>query len=195
MQLKTRIQALLKNELADFSLDDAFLQRSTADKIEDDCRKIVKSHFKDSYKPARSKRSLEDFLIVENGTKNWIDVKTHFAQLEVGFSMPNLVSIDRLRKTLNKPNEEIVYVFVSYTRTDKVYIKDVEVRYVYELDWSVLQIGNLGKGQLQIRDANKPLVYTIEGKESWMNRLKQEAISFYEKRIKAVEKELNTWKQ
>jgi hypothetical protein len=69
----------------------------------------------------------------------------------------------------------------------------VYLKYIWELDWSILGIGNLGKGQLQIKNANKEVIFTTEGKEVWGKKLNLEAVKFYNKRIEKIKKELLKW--
>ena len=108
--------------------------------------------------------------------------------------MPNLVSIDKLKRSLTNNNESIIYIFISYKRENgKLTIEHVYLKYVWELDWSILRIGALGKGQLQIKDANKSFIFTNEGREVWGKKLNVEAIKFYNKRIETIKKELLMW--
>ena len=193
-QIKEQLETLLKTNLQDFGLDDEFEQRSVGDKIENDCKEIAKQHFSTIYKGPRSKKSLEDFSITENEHINWFDVKTHFIQSTEGFSMPNLVSVDKLKRSLQNDNESIVYIFVSYKRENgKVLIQSVKLKYIWEIDWSMLGIGNLGKGQLQIKNANKDILFTNEGKQIWASKLKTEVVKFYNKRIEKIKKEITKW--
>ena len=192
--IKEVLEGLIRENLSSFELDEQFEQRSVGDKIENDCKEIAKRFFESNYISPRSKKSLEDFTLKFDNTINWFDVKTHFIQDVDGFSMPNLVSIDKLKTSLKNDNENIIYIFVSYKRENGVItIEDVYLKYIWELDWSVLGIGNLGKGQLQIKNANKKVIFTNEGKEVWDKKLKTEAIKFYNKRILATEKEILKW--
>ena len=192
--IKEVLEGLIKENLSNFELDEQFEQRSVGDKIENDCKEIAKRFFENNYISPRSKKSLEDFTLKFGDTTNWFDVKTHFIQEVDGFSMPNLVSIDKLKRSLVNNNENIIYIFVSYKRENGVItIEDVYLKYIWELDWSILGIGNLGKGQLQIKNANKEVIFTNEGKESWGKKLNLEAVKFYNKRIEKIKKELLKW--
>ena len=192
--IKEVLEGLIRENLSSFELDEQFEQRSVGDKIENDCKEIAKRFFESNYISPRSKKSLEDFTLKFDNTINWVDVKTHFIQDVDGFSMPNLVSIDKLKTSLKNDNENIIYIFVSYKRENGVItIEDVYLKYIWELDWSVLGIGNLGKGQLQIKNANKKVIFTNEGKEVWGKKLKTEAIKFYNKRILMTKKEILKW--
>jgi hypothetical protein len=192
--IKEVLEGLIRENLSDFELDEQFEQRSVGDKIENDCKEIAKRFFETNYISPRSKKSLEDFTLKFGDNINWFDVKTHFLQEVDGFSMPNLVSIDKLKRSLKNDNESIIYIFVSYKRENgKITIEHVYLKYIWELDWSILGIGNLGKGQLQIKNANKEVIFTTEGKEVWGKKLNLEAVKFYNKRIEKIKKELLKW--
>ena len=189
-----QLEQLLKQKLKNFQLSDAYGHRAVGDKIEDDCSQIVSEYCKDYYIKPRSKKSIEDFTIKIGDDINWIDVKTHYIQKVGGFSMPNLISIDKLRKSLINPNENISYVFVSYKRENGLVLIDkVLIKYIWELDWDILGIGSLGKGQLQIKDANKDLKFTNICKDGWAKLLKVKVKEYHQKRLKSIQKEIEVW--
>ena len=187
------ILSLLEDKLKDFTLHSDFEQRSVGDKIENICKSIVKEQYPNKYKKAKSKRSIEDFSLIGNDFIQYFDVKTHFIQ-ERGFSMPNLISIDRLRKTLSDVNKSLSYIFISYHRVDgEIKVSNIHIKYVWELDWSILRIGALGKGQLQIRNANNDFVFTDIGRDRWFDVLKKEAPKFYINEIQKIENYIHNW--
>lgn len=188
------LENLLRQNLTNFELSDAYGHRAVGDKIEDDCSQIANEYCNDYYIKPRSKKSIEDFTIKVGDNINWVDVKTHYIQDVKGFSMPNLISVDKLRKSLMNPNEHISYVFISYKRENGiVLIEDVLVKYIWELDWDILGIGSLGKGQLQIKDANKDLKFTNIGKDEWAKILKTKVKEYHQKRLKSIQKEIDLW--
>lgn len=188
------IHKILSENLTNFELSKSYGHRAVGDKIESDCSNIVMKHFVNEYKPPTSKRSIEDFSLVTTDHHNLFDVKTHFIQDTIGFSMPNLISVKRLKKLLENDLQSLSYVFVDYTRDDLgVIIKDVTVKYIWELDWTILSIGALGKGQLQIKDANKQLKFTDIGKQKWFDILKVNVNSFYQKEMMKIKKEIGEW--
>ena len=188
------LQKILHENLKGFKLTDDYGQRSVGDKIEYECSNISKRYFGDFHIDAKSKRSIEDFSIVKNNQYNFFDVKTHYVQDVNGFSMPNLISVKRLKKLLETNSQSLSYIFVDYTRKGgNVIIEDVIVKYIWELDWSILSIGALGKGQLQIKDANKKLTFTCIGKQKWFEILKSRVNEFYQKEILKINKELKSW--
>jgi len=105
--------------------------------------------------------------------------------------MPNLISIDRLKR-LDKP---LLYNFVKYDSHQKK-ILGIMVLDVYELNWEHLKIENLGAGQLQIK--NMEDFYQSPksniSKEEWLNELHQNAISFYNKLLGKTQRRIQAWK-
>jgi hypothetical protein len=158
-------------------------QRGIADRIEDSCNQIIKENF-DNVKDARSNRSIEDISIGDI----YIDHKSSDASRK--FKMPNMISIDRLKK-LDRP---LIYNFIVYDSKEKKILKTFALD-VYELNWEHLKIQNLGKGQLQITNMAKFLESptTTMSKEQWLNKLKTEAILFYKKVQKDAEKRQKEW--
>lgn len=196
IDIKKALIEAIKENLSGFDLSNSFKQRSVGDKIEDDCAEIVKRLFPDNYLPARSARSTEDFTLKFGENKTYVDIKTHFVQETEGFSMPNLISVDKLRKILSDEKLALAYVFIDYTRDAQGYvsIEKVEVKYVWELDWSMLGIGALGKGQLQIKNANKELVFTDIAKQEWLEILRSKVSEFYVRQIEKIKREQAKWK-
>jgi len=181
-KLKKEIRKCLLEKLT-FPESKHLQQRGIADKIELECNTVLTESFTNVV-PARSRRSIEDITINDC----YVDHKTTDAVLK--FKMPNLISIERLRK-LNKP---LIYTFVKYHSIEKKII-DVIVMDVYELNWDHLHIQNLGTGQLQIKDMGNFLKSprTTLTKEQWLQRLGQEAVSFYSKLLKKTENRKKEW--
>jgi len=162
-------------------------QRGIADKIEKICTtKIFDLQGGDIVvKEAKSKRTIEDVQVEQNMNIYKVDIKSHGVENE--FSMPNLISIDRLRKFYESENNYLVYAFIDYiTRDDVTTITKIEVKLVEELHWSMLAIQNLGKGQLQIKDMNNNLTFTEIDRNKWMATLKVKAVKYYDRLMEKV---------
>lgn len=193
MELKTNLHTYLKANLTDFALTPAFGQRSVGDKIESLIGDLVAQAYGATFAPAPSKRAIEDFSLTQAGQRTFCDVKTHFIQAD-GFSMPNLISVKRLRKLLLDPNQALLYIFVAYERDETmVYIKDLQLHYIWELAWESLGIGALGKGQLQIKNANLALTFTEMGREAWTAQLQGRVLAFYQQELKKITAEIKAW--
>lgn len=168
-------------------------QRTVADEIEMMCCAIAAKEFKNEYQEAKSVRSVDDFSIVVGDHVIMADVKSHYVQDE-GFSMPNLISVKRLKNILEDPTKELIYIFVDYTRKGtKVTLTEVKVLSVYQIDWRDLTIGALGLGQLQIKNANNAINESVVGREVWFQILKTKVVEFYNKEINKIQKQVDEW--
>ena len=190
------IKKVLQSNLSNFPLGDEFGHRAAGDKIEAESAKIFENILPDNFVPPKTTRTIDDFTLIFENSENLYDVKSHFIQEKKnGFSMPNLISVKRLKGLLEDDTKSLSYIFVDYTRQNKnVLVGDIDVRYIWELDWSILGIGALGKGQLQIKDANKKLVFTDMGKDAWFDILKIQVNEFYKKELIKIKKEIELWK-
>lgn len=194
MDIRETVEKLINDKLENFTLSDTMGQRTIGDKIEYLCSFIVANEYPDNYIESRSKRSTEDFTLLFDNETYYFDVKTHFIQEVAGFSMPNLASIEKLRNLLKEDDKSLLYIFVDYKRVgDSVTIEGVNVRYLWELDWSMLGIGALGKGQLQIKNANNDLVFCDIGKEKWYELLLENGYKYNENQLIKIEREMKKW--
>ena len=189
------IKTQLDEYLTDFELVDGGQQRTVGDLIESKVSEILKNTSSDlitEIRAPRSKKSIEDVTLVSSGVTYYIDPKTH--DVNSDFSMPNLTSIEKIKKLFLKSTEELVYVFVSYRIQEGVInIVDVKVFFIWELDISILGIGALGKGQLQIKNANESLVFTSKGKENWYDDFKKVVQVYLKKQITKIKKQIIDW--
>lgn len=195
--MKRIISNILKEEMSNFVIAEGSEQRSVGDIIEFQIKNILMGLVAtglvaDCVEP-RSKKSIEDVtLIGHDGVKYYIDPKSH--NVNSKFSMPNLTSVEKLRKLLSNNDKELVYVFVSYEVIGQnVNITSIDVKYVWELSFAMLRIGSLGKGQLQISDMNKDLKFTEIGKQEWFEELKSVVRDYHTQRIKQIEKDKLQW--
>jgi len=189
-----QLQEALDQEIRlDYTVNKNLMQRGIADIIEQDVSEIIlnlKSRIiKESYE-AKSKRSIEDVGLITNDYDDVkIDIKTH--DIESELSMPNLISIARLKKFYENDRNLLVYVFVKYiNHGNNVQVTQVRVRPIEQLNWECLTIGNLGKGQLQITDMNKVSFQNFMTRKDWMERLSYDAVIYYQKLIDKIQ---NNW--
>lgn len=197
--MKESILSYLEENLIDFEIPQGSEQRTVGDLVEYKVREICQKYSIENgikFVDRRSKKSLEDFTLVEKKDNievyNYFDPKTH--DEDADFSMPNLSSVDKLKKLLENPNQNLLNVFVSYKITNNfVSISHIDVRYIWELDFSILRIGSLGKGQLQISDMKKGILLTQEGRDEWYGKLKKLVNTYHVQQIKRIEKEKLKW--
>lgn len=193
--VKTYILELLEEQLQNFDLVDGGQQRTVGDLIESKVSEILynsNNELISEKRGPRSKKSIEDVTLISNGVTYYVDPKTH--NINSDFSMPNLTSVDKIKKLFNTPNQELIYVFVSYEVTDGVIvIKDIKVFFIWEIDSTILGVGALGKGQLQIKNANDELVFTNKGKTAWFSDFKVLVQQFLAKQIIKINKQIVEW--
>jgi hypothetical protein len=182
--IKEQITSTLKEHLRFPDFTDHLQQRGIADVVETLCLQILEANL-DDVQPPKSRRSIEDINVGDV----YVDIKTSDASLD--FKMPNLISIDRLRKL----DKELIYTFVIYNACENT-IDRIFSLSVYELNWDHLAIQNLGKGQLQIKNMTKFLrspKSSLE-KEEWKQKLKSKAIEFYGKVKVDAQKRQDEWR-
>jgi hypothetical protein len=193
--IKELIKNLLYTNLQSFELVNGGMQRTVGDLIESKVTEILSnsdSELISEKRAPRSKKSIEDVTLVSNGVSYYIDPKTH--DKDSDFSMPNLTSVDKIKKLFSTDDHELIYVFVSYTiENGLVMIEDIKVFFIWELDISILGVGALGKGQLQIKNANNDLVFTSKGKQEWYSDFKKLVQDFLKKQITKINKQILVW--
>jgi hypothetical protein len=194
-QIKEHIKEILVENLQNFELVYGGQQRTVGDLIEKKVSEILynsKSQLITEKRPPRSKKSIEDITLISNEIKYYVDPKTH--DINSDFSMPNLTSIDKIKKLFDTDNEELIYILVTYSiRERMVSVEDIKVFFIWELDISILGVGALGKGQLQIKNANKELIFTNKGKLDWFSDFKKLVQSFLQKQITKINKQILEW--
>lgn len=193
--IKNHLTELITENLQDFNLVDGGQQRTIGDLVEKKVIEIIlqnQNPIINEVKLSTGKKSMEDVSVVSDGVTYMLDPKSHNVDSE--FSMPNLSSISRIKKLFDNDKKEMMYVFVDYRIFGQVVrIEDIKVLYLWELDMSMLGIGALGKGQLQIKNLNKELVISDEGKQIWYGKLKTQVKEYLAKQIKKIEKQKKEW--
>ena len=169
-------------------------QRGYADMIEKLVAEQAQKNSPSQFHKARSKRSIEDFSYQDTKQKTWFDVKSF--DVNSDFSMPNLVSVDRLRKVLSDPEQDLIYILVHYQLDHvkkTVSIEHIEFRPIYEIDPAVLAIQNLGKGVLQVKNMHNALDKFTGGREEWLKHISKMTFQFYNRQIQKFEKMKALW--
>ena len=182
--------SLDKNLPKEIPYEGSLMQRGIADLIEvivsDIILNLKDQSIKESYE-AKSKRSIEDVGLITRDYDNIkIDIKTHDSESDL--SMPNLISISRIKKFYENDKNLLLYVFVKYhTDNNSIHISEVIVKSIEQIDWGCLTIGNLGKGQLQITNMNDISFNDFLSRKDWMERLSYDVIIYYRSLINKIE--------
>jgi len=116
-----------------------------------------------------------------------VDVKTH--RMGTSFSMPNLISVERLATFYEDDQNVFAVLLVKYV-ADGTEIDVQEVRFlpIEFLNWSCLTVGALGWGQIQIANANRIEIRDKYSRKKWMLELCDAMLSFYPKEVLKIEK-------
>jgi len=194
-EVKAELVKLVKSGDSILSAKHSHGHRSVGDLVESHCALLAKSHFAGRYLPARGPRSTEDFTVTDGQSKVHVDVKSHLIRSAAGFSMPNLISISKLRSLLSDDSVSLLFLLVDYERLSSGSVKIIRATgaFVWEFSWEMLRIGSLGLGQLQIKNANQPMIFTSIGREKWLGELTVNAAAFYKSQMDKMSCELQKW--
>lgn len=161
-------------------------QRTSADQIEHAVRNLLLDSDSRFAKPV-GVRAPGDLLF--RGTKLChINIKT--TDLDKTFHMPNLISADNLWKIFS--NDQLFFLLRVTHRSGT--IAGTDFHDIRSIDWSNLQIGALGTGQLQIRNGLKPLTASSCSADEWMTQWRTIMLDFYDREAVKISKRLNKWK-
>lgn len=150
-------------------------QRAIADIIEND---FVQQIVEQGGEKPKSVRTIEDVSLNDV----LIDIKTR--DVNRSFSMPNLISIDRLAKSKDRT---IRYIFIDYeVNEDTAKVVGCYVKDIHTIPWECLAIQNLGLGQLQLVKPPQEQVFSGT-KDDWFETLRLKSIDFYTKQIAKFE--------
>jgi len=85
--------------------------------------------------------------------------------------MPNMIACSKVCDLLEEKNNNVLYIIIYYTYTSHyAQIEDIKVIPLESIDWNCLRFGNLGEGQIQIKNTNKPIqiVENANYRENWL---------------------------
>lgn len=176
-------QVLSGDEGLRIRVGNRLMQRGIADVLEKHVvsriiKFVEKSGLDVEATPAPSKRAIQDVLVRIGSTSFYVDVKSRDRGGQ--FSMPNLISIHRLDKLYRSPSNVVKLVMVDYRReADAIVIEKIHWRSIEEICWGSLAIQNIGKGQLQIRNARKDVGVYAGDRRDWIRDLHGAGADFY----------------
>ncbi len=183
------------NELIDYTFNIKDIQKSISDYISilsfDKISNLSYNNITVN-KPASSKL-IEDIDIKHQEQSYKIDVKSY--DVNKTLTVPNLISIDKARKCLSNKNNHIIYIFVNYQIVeDAIKIVKIFVKPIESLDWSYLDIQNIGKGQLQIKSLPNGIFFTDNvTRKEWLDKLIKKGEEYYEELLLRVFDYKNNW--
>lgn len=160
-------------------------QRGYADLIEAEVAASFQRQYPEKFHPPRSKRSVEDFSLRDETGDHWYDVKSF--DVNADFSMPNLISVDRLKKILKDPLQTLSYISVYYSVDHDKKVVDISNKLMYNvtmIDHSALAIQNLGLGILQLKNAKNSIPRFDGGEKEWESKFDKMCYDFYGKQTR-----------
>lgn len=129
------------------------------------------------------RRSMEDMAFYDNADNYYaIDVKTH--DMNTRFSMPNLISMQRLAKFYRNDTNTFCILIVDYKVVENhIEYQSCHFKPIEYFAWSCLTLGALGWGQIQIKDSNRLRFEEQPSRKRWMLELCDVASAFYDAEI------------
>lgn len=142
------------------------------------------------YSSEFARRAMADLAFSDpDGLYCVVDVKTH--RVGTAFSMPNLISVERLATFYEDDNCVFAVLMVKYfvigTKTEVQEVRFVPIEF---LDWGCLTVGALGWGQIQIANANTISIRDKYSRKEWMLELCDAMLNFYPKEVLKIEKRM-----
>ncbi len=169
-------------------------QRGIASMIENHIQSRFKSSKLFEYVEPESVRSIDDFTLKHEDHTYLIDVKTH--DDDRSFSMPNLISVERLYRLYeSNPHTSFCLLIVKYQKfsNNQKYVKDIKFMPIEQISWESLSIQNLGNGQIQITNLNKPIQKFNGSRQQWMAEFTLQTVKFNEKLKHKLEQRTHKW--
>ncbi|HVC44220.1 MAG TPA: hypothetical protein VND20_05340 [Candidatus Binataceae bacterium] len=130
-----------------------------------------------------ARRAMADLAFKDKlGNYYVVDVKTH--RENAAFSMPNLISVDRLARFYEDDANFFVILMVQYTVSGiRATISQVHFVPIEHLSWERLTIGALGNGQIQIANSKQIKIDPAKSRRSWMLEFCETMLTFYPREI------------
>jgi hypothetical protein len=190
------IRRILDSVHGETFYQDGLDQRGMASLIETYTQNKFKEQELFEYEEPKSVRSIDDFTLKIDGATSHtylIDVKTHDRDRK--FSMPNLISTERLYKLYQDTNVTFGIIIIDYESGNHKAkeICDTKFLPIEHISWESLSIQNLGMGQIQITNLNKDIKFFRGTRKEWMAELAIEMTKYHNKLVKKLKKRQNTW--
>lgn len=172
--------------------------RATGDAIESLIADKLDQFLEDwciEYSADFERRAMADIAFTDKeGFYCMVDVKTH--REDTKFNMPNLTSVDRLKKFYRDDKNVFALIFVKYAvQGNKVTVTDVIFGPIESLNWECLTIGSLGAGQIQIANSNNVKVKNNFSRKQWMQTFCDTMLNFYPKEISKIKDRIEGFTQ
>lgn len=135
---------------------------------------------------ATSRLDMKDVGFIHNNIEYIVDIKTHNTMTT--FNMPNITSVSRLMDLYKDTHKEFSLLIVKYSIGDSfVNIQSVAFGKIWNISTSCFRFGNLGTGQLQLKNSNN-IEINNNDKREWFKWFYLELYNFYQKEERKIQK-------
>lgn len=188
------ILSLIKDSLKHLHGGEFITTPSINNEIEEECHDHIRMRLNiNNIENTMDIKTDEDNQIIyeEHTYKIYIKIR----DIDKGFVLPSLLSIDKIRKFLINDDNHIIFIFINYQKDEtKTTIMNIDIKPIESLDWSNLSIQNIGKGQLNVKTPSKEMTFDDNcTKKEWMDELKNQVISYYNKLILKITEYRTEW--
>lgn len=156
-------------------------------------RKVLGSYCKD-YSYNFPRRAMADIAFTDKNDLYYVvDILTH--RLDSQLNMPEITSVKRLSKFYQDDKNYFVILVIKYhVRNGIVNVKEVIFTPIEFLSWDCLMVGNLGWGQIMIRDSNNIRIKSGNSRKNWMLEFCDIMLSYYPKEIGKIQQRMKFFK-
>jgi len=196
--IQSEVRDLLNRQVSFLSKNTAKSPRAVGDAIEgilgESFQAIVGAHCAE-YSSDFARRAMADLAFKDADDFYYVvDVKTH--RSDTKFSMPNLISVERLARFYEDDKDYFTILMVSYTVEDlRVIVSGVQFAPIEFLDWNCLTVGALGWGQIQIANTHRITVNPGYSRRKWMIELCETMLEFYPREIVKIGDRIDRFEQ
>jgi len=198
LEIENGVRDLLNKQVAFLSKNTAKSPRAVGDAIEsilgESFQAILGVHCGE-YSSDFARRAMADLAFKDADDCYYVvDVKTH--RSDTTFSMPNLISVERLARFYEDDRNYFTILLVSYTVEElRVIVSGVQFTPIEFLDWDCLTVGALGWGQIQIANAHRVTVNPGYSRRKWMIELCETMLEFYPREILKIGDRITRFEQ
>ena len=197
-EIEIKVKEFLNSQADYLSETSASSTRATGDAVQELLSENFNSilgSWASTYSSEFAARAMADLAFQDkDGNYIVVDVKTH--RMSKDFSMPNLISVERLYKFYEDDKNVFAVLMVSYQiEGTRINVDNVHFVPIENLSWDCLTLGALGWGQIQIAKASYVKVERSLTRKRWMLELCDNLLEFYPKEQRKIEKRISRFEQ
>lgn len=191
--IKSRVTKLLQQEERILSVNTSRSTRAAGDAIQAVISKnaeLIFDNIATKIDITGSRRAFADIIITDKFQNEYsIDVKTHRGNSK--FHMPNITSVKRLAEYYKDPKHFFCLLIVKYdVDITDVKIEDVVFAAIENISKECFTLGNLGNGQIQLKNAKNLQIDYCYNRFIWMGDMCEKLLRFYPNEITKINKRI-----